>query len=768
MAGSGNDSEMANWQTLAKACQDEGADALELNLSCPHMDRQDMGSNIGKDPELISIVTQAVKEVARVPVWAKLTPSTTDIIVEARGAFLGGADAICSSNTFPSLPLIDPETLEFEINVDGMVSIGGLGGPAILPLSLAKMVQMTQAFPDKAFSGIGGIAEFGHALNYFLLGCGTVQVCTAAMLDHAIGPNVLKGLHVGHDGGDGAQRLEVAGRLHRPAARPGRRALEDPPAGSRRLSRRLRGRRVRGRRPPGRRRRKLSRACRAGAEHDFVELTEDLSGSPLWNPDLAPTPLARRTWSTYHIAALWIGMSVAITTYTLASGLMQQGMNWWQAMLTILLGNTIVLVPMILNAHAGTKYGVSFPVLCRASFGVKGANIPAMLRALVACGWFGIQTWIGGLALNTLLVAAWPAWAGVSGQCLDRLRDFLGGTGLAHRQRPRGHQEARRLVGAAADRRRRAAARVGDTPGRRARSHPERIGAPADGAHPVLAAVSRGADRQHRLLGDAQPQYPRLHAVSPAASDRRRMGQALGLPATMTAFAFIGVAVTSATIVLFGEAIWDPVQVIARIGSAPVIIFGALVVMLAQITTNMAANVVSPAMDFSSLAPRRISYVAGGLITAVIGILMMPWKLYADAAAYIFTWLVGYSSLMGAIGGILIADYWVLRRQELSSADLFKLEGRYTYSNGLNPRALWALVLAIAAGGARLPARRRHARRPGGESDAPRLAVHVRVVRDVRSELRSVPGVQPPNLRTTINAEHAEHAETLRSVASAS
>jgi dihydroorotate dehydrogenase len=197
MAGSGSDSELKHWQTLATACQNEGADALELNLSCPHMDRPDMGSNIGKDSELVSVVAQAVKEVARVPVWAKLTPSTTDIVVEARGAFLGGADAISSTNTFPSLPLIDPETLEFEMNVDGLVSSGGLGGPAILPQSLAKMSQLTQAFPERAFSGIGGIAEFGHALNYFLLGCGTVQVCTAAMLDHAIGPNMLKQLLAG-------------------------------------------------------------------------------------------------------------------------------------------------------------------------------------------------------------------------------------------------------------------------------------------------------------------------------------------------------------------------------------------------------------------------------------------------------------------------------------------------------------------------------------------------------------------------------------------
>ena len=194
MAGSGSDTELSHWQTLAKVCQDEGADALELNLSCPHMDRQDMGSNIGKDKALVSVVAQVVKEVARVPVWAKLTPSTTDIVVEAGGAFLGGADAISSSNTFTSLPLVDPATLEFEVNVDGLVSTGGLGGPAILPLSLAKMAQMTEAFPDRAFSGIGGIATFAHALNYFLLGCGTVQVCTAAMLDRAVGPNVIRGL----------------------------------------------------------------------------------------------------------------------------------------------------------------------------------------------------------------------------------------------------------------------------------------------------------------------------------------------------------------------------------------------------------------------------------------------------------------------------------------------------------------------------------------------------------------------------------------------
>lgn len=197
MAGSGNDRELGHWQTLATACQDAGADAFELNLSCPHMDRKDMGSNIGHDEGLISIVTQVVKEVARVPVWCKLTPSSTDIVAEARASLAAGADAIVSSNTFPSLPLIDPATLDFEVNVDSLVSSGGLGGPAILPQSLAKISQMTKAFPDASFSGIGGIGEFAHALNYFLLGCGTVQVCTAAMLDHAIGPNVIRNLTSG-------------------------------------------------------------------------------------------------------------------------------------------------------------------------------------------------------------------------------------------------------------------------------------------------------------------------------------------------------------------------------------------------------------------------------------------------------------------------------------------------------------------------------------------------------------------------------------------
>ena len=419
-----------------------------------------------------------------------------------------------------------------------------------------------------------------------------------------------------------------------------------------------------------------------------------ITESRLWNADLAPTTPERRTWSTWNIAALWIGMSVVITTYTLASGLMAAGMNWWQAMLTILLGNTIVLIPMILNAHAGTRYGVSFPVLCRASFGVKGANVPAMLRAIVACGWFGIQTWIGALALDTLMNAAWSGWANVGAhtviafavfwliQVLIILRGTEGIKALESWSAP--------LLLAGGALLLIWAIRNGGGLGNVLSQSSKLQSGHADFWKLFPAALTANVGYWATLSLNI-PDFTRY-----AKNQRSQiLGQALGLPTTMTAFAFIGVAVTSATIVIFGQPIWDPVVLVSKIGGAGVIIFSALVVLAAQLTTNMAANVVSPSNDFSNLSPRRISYVTGGLITAVIGILMMPWKLYSDAAAYIFTWLLGYSSLMGALGGILIVDYWVIRRQQLNTDALFREQGEYTYRNGINPSAIIALVLAV-------------------------------------------------------------------------
>jgi len=457
------------------------------------------------------------------------------------------------------------------------------------------------------------------------------------------------------------------------------------------------------------------------ARQDFVELDADVSHSPLWNRDLAPTPLSRRTWSTYNIAALWIGMSVVITTYTLASGLMTQGMSWSQALFTILLGNSIVLIPMVLNAHAGTKYGVSFPVLCRASFGVKGANIPAVLRAIVACGWFGIQTWIGGLALDALMTAAWPAWARIGVHTaiafavfwLMQVAIILKGTeGIKILE---SWSAPLLLLGGAALLV--WAIRNGGGLGNvlRESTRLQKGSTPFWTLFPAALTANVG---YWATLSLNIPDFTRY-----AKSQRSQAtGQALGLPTTMTAFAFIGVAVTSATIVVFGKAIWDPIELVARIGSPAVIIFGALVVLAAQITTNMAANVVSPANDFSNLNPRKISYVTGGLITAVLGIAMMPWKLYSDAAAYIFTWLIGYSSLMGALGGILIADYWIVRRQKLNLRDLFELQGEYTYDRGINWRAVAALVLSILPV---VPGFIRAALTPGGQVPNPNLLDHL-------------------------------------------
>ncbi|MGH9945032.1 MAG: NCS1 family nucleobase:cation symporter-1 [Pyrinomonadaceae bacterium] len=464
----------------------------------------------------------------------------------------------------------------------------------------------------------------------------------------------------------------------------------------------------------------------ATRRRDFEELRADVSGSPLWNRDLAPTTIRERTWSTWNIAALWIGMSVVITTYTLAGGFIEAGMNWRQAMLTILLGNTIVLVPMILNAHAGTKYGVSFPVLCRASFGVRGANVPAMLRAIVACGWFGIQTWIGGTALDALFGVMWGGWndllggASVLGVALHTWLGFFLFWGIQVFIILKGVEGIKYL---------------------------ETWSAPLllAGGIALLWWASWRAGGVGRVLFEStalQKQQNNFWTIFPGAltasvgywatlslnipdftryarSQRSQMiGQALGLPLTMTAFAFIGVAVTSATLLIYGEAIPNPVELMKRFDSVAVILFATAVIFAAQLTTNMAANVVSPSNDFSNLNPRLISYVTGGLITAVIGVLMMPWKLMSSMGAYIFTWLIGYSGLMGAIAGIMICDYWVLRRQKLDLYDLFQLRGRYKYSKGYNWRAISALGVAIAPV---VPGFFRAATTPGGQVADPNV-----------------------------------------------
>lgn len=414
----------------------------------------------------------------------------------------------------------------------------------------------------------------------------------------------------------------------------------------------------------------------------------------LYNHDLAPIPIAKRTWGVYNYASLWVAMSVCIPTYMLASGLIAGGMSWWQAIGTILLGNLIVLVPMLLNAHAGTRYGIPFPVFVRASFGVRGANVPAVLRALVACGWFGIQTWIGGQAIYSMAQIVWPSAAQVPGGAWICFFAFwLINMAVIWR----GIETIKVLEG---------------------------IGAPfmlgigllllfwitrkAGGFGPVLSSPSKfktSAEFFHFFIPSLTgmvgfwatvalniPDFTRY-----AKSQRDQMlGQALGLPAAMTLYSFIGVAVTSASVVLFGEPVWDPVALLGRFHE-PVIASIALVALLiATLNTNVAANVVSPSNDFSNLNPRLISFRTGGMITGLVGICMMPWKLMGDFSAYIFGWLIGYSGLLGPIAGVMIADYFLIRKCDLQVDDLYRRNGVYEYRNGVNVSALIALVVGIA------------------------------------------------------------------------
>jgi NCS1 family nucleobase:cation symporter-1 len=425
--------------------------------------------------------------------------------------------------------------------------------------------------------------------------------------------------------------------------------------------------------------------------------------SALYNEDLAPVPAARRTWNTWNYAALWISMSLCIPTYMMASSLIENGMNWWQAIGTIFLGNTIVLVPMVLNGHAGARYGISFPVLARASFGVKGANIPAVLRAIVACGWFGIQTWIGGNALYLMLRIWFPplanlppvfpaSWDLATGPAITFFLFWLLNMFVVYL----GVDSIRRLLvfkalflplAALALLFWAVSAGQGLGP---ILSQPSRFTSVAAFFHFFFPALT-GMVGFWATLSLNIPDFTRY-----AQSQRAQiLGQAIGLPPAMTLFSFIGVVVTSATFIIYGETIWDPLVLAGRFDSKVLVSVAMVAVAISTLATNIAANIVSPANDFANLAPRYINFRLGGYLTGILGILIFPWKLIADPHGYIFTWLIAYSSLLGPIGGIMIADYFFIRRQQLVVADLFRFTGIYQYRHGFNPGALVALVAGI-------------------------------------------------------------------------
>ncbi len=427
---------------------------------------------------------------------------------------------------------------------------------------------------------------------------------------------------------------------------------------------------------------------------------QNIPDSSLINEDLAPVPVSRRTWGTWNYAALWISMSLCIPTYTMASSMINNGMSWWQAVLTIFLGNAIVLIPMLLNGHAGAKYGIPFPVFARASFGTKGANIPAMLRAIVACGWFGIQTWIGGESLYHLIRAWTPS--------LEEINT----TSLFPQPLPlvcfalfwllnmfiiyKGVESIRKLLVFKA------------------------IFLPiaaialfcwaviaAKGLGPILKEPSKFSDTASFFSFF----FPALTAVVgfwatlslnipdftrySKSQNAHIKGQAIGLPPSMTLFAFVGVVVTSASAIIYGSPEWDPVKLAGRFDSKMMVTFAMIGIIISTLATNIAANIVSPANDFSNLSPSKINFKLGGYITGIIGVLIFPWKLMADPNGYIFTWLIAYSSLLGPIGGIMIADYYFIRKKVLFPDELYQHKGRYGFTGGFNSLAIIALLAGI-------------------------------------------------------------------------
>ncbi|HEU4405750.1 MAG TPA: NCS1 family nucleobase:cation symporter-1 [Polyangiaceae bacterium] len=464
-----------------------------------------------------------------------------------------------------------------------------------------------------------------------------------------------------------------------------------------------------------------------------VELREDvvLDDPALYNEDLAPTRVERRTWTTYTFAALWISMAHCIPTYMLAAGLISAGMNWRQALATILIGNVIVLAPILANSHPGTKYGIPFPVFARASYGVFGANVPAIMRAIVACGWFGINAWIGGQALQTFFRSVWPAWPTLLGGAPDPASSWLFG---GHHPTEwvsfllfwalnilivyKGMELVRKVENWAAPyvlvmtallvwwAVAKAKERCGDAPGCSGLGtimQDEGKFKTFAEFWPVFVPSVTAMIGFWSTLSLNMPDFTRF-----GRSQREQaVGQVVALPTTMTVFAMMGIVITSASAVIYGQAIWDPVELVGRFENRLVVAVSMFTVVVATLGVNIAANVVSPANDFANIKPGKISFKTGGLITGVLGILMLPWKLIADPNGYIFKWLLGYSGGLGSIAGVLVADYWLVRRAELRLADLYRRDGLYAYGE---PAGNAAPAAAEAA-----PAAYREASRRAGE-----------------------------------------------------
>jgi NCS1 family nucleobase:cation symporter-1 len=432
--------------------------------------------------------------------------------------------------------------------------------------------------------------------------------------------------------------------------------------------------------------------------------------SALYNHDLAPVRLADRTWSTYNYAALWVSMAHCIPTYMLAAGLIGAGMSWQQALFTILLGNLIVLAPILANSHPGTKYGIPFPVFARAAYGTVGANLPALLRALVACGWFGINAWIGGKALHTFFRALWPAWETLGGKLgayplglwisfalFWSLNIFIVYRGMDLLRRVENWAAPFVLVmtGLLLAWAVWKAHGLGEI-----MSRPGKFGTTAEFLKVFVPSLTAMIGFWATLSLN-MPDFTRF-----GRSQREQMvGQVIALPSPMTVFAAMAVVITSASAVIYGEALWDPIALVGKFTQTWIVAIAMFTIVVATLAVNIAANVVSPANDFANAFPRLIDFPRGGLISGVFGVLMMPWKLAEDPSGYIYKWLLGYSGGLGAIAGVLIADYYVVRQRRLVLEDLYRSEGVYRYTSGWNEAATIATLAgcAVAWAGAFIP-----------------------------------------------------------------
>ncbi|HEV2722447.1 MAG TPA: NCS1 family nucleobase:cation symporter-1 [Thermoanaerobaculia bacterium] len=433
-----------------------------------------------------------------------------------------------------------------------------------------------------------------------------------------------------------------------------------------------------------------------------LQSLDGIKSSPLYNDDLAPVPVAQRNWTTYNYAALWISMAHCIPTYMLSSGLIGAGMNWWQALITILLGNTIVLIPILLNSHPGTKYGIPFPVFARASYGTFGSNLPALMRAIVACGWFGIQAWIGGQALHTFFGALFPGWltfgSKINGHLPGEWIAFLIFWAINIVIIYRGMNLLRMvenwaapfvlvmtalLLGWAVWK----AHGLGYLLTEKGKFHTWAE------FRPIFIPSLTAMIGFWATLSLNMPDFTRF-----GRSQREQaIGQTVALPTTMTLFAAMGVIITSAALIIYPRLsineLWDPVKLVGQFKAPLVVAISMFTVVVATLSVNIAANVVSPANDFANAFPKWISFRTGGLITGIVGIVMQPWRLLADPKGYIFDWLVGYSGGLGSIAGVLVIDYWVIRKKQLALGDLYTTGGAYAYGGGWNWRAVVATVI---------------------------------------------------------------------------